>query len=307
MWGGPRSVWRYVSSAVRHLVGRTYDGAVEVKVMVTGAAAPAGATLLTQLRDRRIPVVAVDADHPSSTATGHRVPPVSDPHRLIALRQLGLRENVTVLIPTLREELPQIAAAKSAFDPAVHVVVAGAGPVVIAQDLLYTAWQLQARGVPTPAFGTTADFPDAAAAFGALGGPLVIKSRTGGGRSRVVQGPDQLDWASLRNDDLIQRHVPGAEYLPVVYRPAPRSGVRSLAIAAVRALGVTGPATVQVRRDADGHPQVLKVLARFVASSHLVPELLDVCSPRPVPTRCRRRRVRCELGSPSRTPGPNSA
>jgi carbamoyl-phosphate synthase large subunit len=46
-------------------------------------------------------------------------------------------------------------------------------------------------------------------------------------------------------------------------------------MAAVRALGLTGPVDVDVRRRADGTPVVLGVTARFGRNSGLAPEMLD--------------------------------
>ena len=48
-----------------------------------------------------------------------------------------------------------------------------------------------------------------------------------------------------------------------------------MALAAVRALGLTGPVDVDVRRLVDGRPVVLEVNARFGANSAAAPELLD--------------------------------
>jgi carbamoylphosphate synthase large subunit len=51
--------------------------------------------------------------------------------------------------------------------------------------------------------------------------------------------------------------------------------VGSVAMAAVRALGLTGPVDIDVRRRADESPVVLEVNARFGADSESAPELLD--------------------------------
>lgn len=109
-----------------------------------------------------------------------------------------------------------------------------------------------------------------------------------------------------RLDDsmLVSEFAPGVEYAPNVFVAAdPRddiavvlrkTGLKSgdhgnatgvervdepdvarLALAACRALGLRGPADVDVRRRADGTPLVLEVNARFGANSAHAPELLD--------------------------------
>lgn len=50
--------------------------------------------------------------------------------------------------------------------------------------------------------------------------------------------------------------------------------VADIAARAIDALGVVGPADVDVRRDARGTPLVLEVNARFGANSEHAPELL---------------------------------
>ena len=118
-----------------------------------------------------------------------------------------------------------------------------------------------------------------------------------------------MDWASLPEGQIVQEFIPGTEYGPMVFgTPAHNSAapfavvvektelahgnvgnavstrrletgesmdVGNVAMAAVRALGLTGPVDVDVRRRADGTPVVLEVNARFGANSEAAPELLD--------------------------------
>ncbi|WP_265445788.1 ATP-grasp domain-containing protein [Flexivirga meconopsidis] len=283
-----------------------------MKLLVTGAGGPAGSSLIRQLTDRGLPVVGVDM-RPVSESTAQAtyvVPPATDPAMLVELRRIIRADGLSTLIPTVSEELPQIAAARAAFDDT-RVVVAGPGPVSIANDKLFTAWHLQARGISVPPFGACEEFVDAAAAFEWLGGPLVVKPRVSrGGRDViVVDRPEDIDWSQVPSYSLVQRFAPGTEYSPVVYRPEPGSAARAivtvlektglaagrvgnatqvrrlpdgqepdvarLAVAAVRALGLVGPVDLDIRRAEDGTPQVLEVNARFGANSAAVPELVD--------------------------------
>jgi hypothetical protein len=51
--------------------------------------------------------------------------------------------------------------------------------------------------------------------------------------------------------------------------------IGALAVAAGRALGLSGPIDVDIRRRGDGMPVVLEVNARFGANSACAPEVLD--------------------------------
>lgn len=284
-----------------------------MRVLVTGAGGPAGRSLLSQLAERGISAIGVDMEPVTDVPAEriYRVPAAVDPAMMPALREITEREGVTLIIPTVSEELPHLAAASHQFGAGVAVCVADPGPVAVAHDKLRTAVWLRARGVPVPSFATPEDYRSTAAAFMALGGPLVVKPRISrGGRGvRLADHADQLAWATVGPGDLVQRFLPGTEYAAAAYlgRPgadeaplvavlekielaAGRVGngvtvrrlldgeaddVAAVAVAAVAALGLHGPVDVDVRRDVDGVARVLEVNARFGAHSASVPELLD--------------------------------
>lgn len=283
------------------------------RVLVTGAGGPAGRAVAAQLKARGIPVLGTDVRELPAGAgiTAVPVPPASDPELVSALRRLVVQDGIDLVIPTVSEELPQLAAFKAAFGPEVRVIIGDPGPVAVANDKLFTAWQLQSAGVPVPRFGVPGDFADAEAAMAALGGPVVVKPRVSrGGRGVIViDGSADVDWHHLPDGQIVQEFIPGVEYGPMVFgTPAHNStapfvvvvektqlaqgnvgnavatrrteageaiDVGNVAMAAVRSLGLTGPVDVDVRRRADGTPMVLEVNARFGANSAQAPELLD--------------------------------
>lgn len=283
------------------------------RVLVTGAGGPAGRAVAAQLKDRGIPVLGTDIrDLPAGAGvTAVRVPAASDPELVSALRRLVAAEGINLVIPTVSEELPQLAAFRAGFGRDVRVIIGEPGAVALANDKLYTAWQLASAGVPVPRFGVPGDFASADAAMQALGGPVVVKPRVSrGGRGvLVVDGSRDVDWRHLPDGQIVQEFIPGTEYGPMVFGTPARNSVApfvvvvektelaqgnvgnavstrrvevgeatdvgNVAMAAVRELGLAGPVDVDVRRRADGTPVVLEVNARFGANSERAPELLD--------------------------------
>ena len=290
-----------------------------LRVLLTGAAGPAGRSLARQLRDRGYDVIAVDmepVDVPGALVS-ERVPPASDPEMIGALERVVREHRVDLVLPSVSEELPAVSAAVQRFAAAgAEVLVAEPVAVGRAHDKLLTAELLQALGVAVPRFALPSAVPDLGAAVALLGWPVLAKPRVSrGGRGVVVvRRAQDIDWSGLDDSTILQEFAAGTEYAPVVYRepaggpagdPTAKAdlvvvlektglaqgevgnatGVRrvvqgaddvaALALAAATAIGVTGPADVDVRRLSDGRPVVLEVNARFGANSASAPELLD--------------------------------
>ncbi|WP_160668877.1 ATP-grasp domain-containing protein [Pseudarthrobacter sp. ATCC 49987] len=283
------------------------------RVLLTGAGGSAGRALAAQLKSRGIPVLGTDIRElpPKAGITVVPVPPASDPEMVSALRRLVTREGINVVIPTVSSELPLLAAYRAAFGADVRVIIGDPGPVSVAHDKLFTAWQLQSSGIPVPRFGVPSDFADAEAAMAALGGPVVVRPRLscGAHAAVVIDGSGDVDWRRLPDGQMVQEFIPGPGYGPMVFGTPAHNGsapfvvvvekieldrgavgkavvtrrvevdedmdVGNVAMAAVRSLGLAGPVDVDVRRRADGTPVVLDVNARFGANSWRAPELLD--------------------------------
>ena len=191
------------------------------RALVTGAGGPAGRAIAAQLKARGIPVLGTDVRELPAGAglTAVPVPPASDPELVSALRRLVVLDGINLVIPTVSEELPQLAAFRAAFGAEVRVIIGDPGPVAVANDKLFTAWQLQSAGVPVPRFGVPGDFADAEAAMAALGGPVVVKPRVSrGGRGVIViDGSTDVDWHHLPDGQIVQEFIPGTEYGPMVF------------------------------------------------------------------------------------------
>jgi carbamoylphosphate synthase large subunit len=296
---------------VRHRRPAAKGETMGPRVLVTGVGSAAGRALAAQLSARGIPVLGADASGAAGPAGTEvvRIPPAGDPGWIPALRRLIDARSLNVVIPTRSEELPPLAAARAGFAEGIRLIVADPGPVAVAVDGLFTAWTLQAAGIPVPRFGVPSDFAAAPASLAALAGPVVVKARLAhaGQGVRILAETGAVDWGLLPDGQLVQEFIPGAGYCAMVFgTPArnamaptavvveePRPGspgagsasrrlaagegadIGKLALAAVRVLGLAGPADVDIRRRADGTPVVLGVHPHFGASTASAPELLD--------------------------------
>ncbi|WP_446664574.1 NAD-dependent epimerase/dehydratase family protein [Flexivirga sp. B27] len=274
-------------------------------VLVTGAAGDSGRSLAHQLLARGLHVHCVDTrpvDVPSATC--HVIAGV--PGVLPALTRLVRTEHIDLVIPANSPAMSVVSSGRAAFGTDVDVVVPGPGPTAAAQDRLVTAWGLWSRGIAVPDFGVPSDFAAAETTPSLLRRALMLRPRWADGEQTtvLVDHPAEVDWASLADDILVQEFIPGTTYKVVLYRPLDGKGrlttvleetilddgeisaayavgdnklpdVERAAQAAVRALGVTGPAEVSLRSRAGGAPVVLDVRVGFGPHSHLVPELLD--------------------------------
>lgn len=290
-----------------------------MRIMITGCAGPAGRALLRLLADTRHEVVGVDLEpqqDPALTAA-ETVPAAADPDMLPSLRGLIERHRIDLLIPTVSDELPQVACA--AEDPhwPVPTVIGSSEAVGSCHDKYLTMRALAAAGVAVPRFGLPGEFLDARTALAQMGGTLVLKPRVGrGGRGvRVIERPRDVDWSALDDSLIVQEFAPGTEYAPMVHRvPDPsaaervivlektvlKSGrignavsvrrlppqaapdVAEVAAHAVRGIGLAGPVDLDVRRTVEGLPVVLEINARFGANSDHAPEILaDVLAAHP--------------------------
>lgn len=266
-------------------------------IVITGAGGPAGRSLAAQLHQRGLStgeshtVIGLDVrelDDPHLTAS-LEVPGVDHPDYLPALRALLGLWRADLLIPTVSEELAQIAALKQALTARqlplyapeyahsrrrlslprrasqagpTGVVVGESAPVTICADKLMTMWALDAAGVAVPRYAGAESFGSTAEALAAMGGSLVTKPRVSrGGRGvRVVEQSSDLDWSELPSGTIVQRFAPGDEYCPQVFRS--RSGyTRSVVVLAKTGMaeGRVGNATTVQRLDNAVHAQAGQV------------------------------------------------
>ena len=290
------------------------------RLLITGIGGPAGIALGEQLAERAargaeldwvgVDIQPIDDPNYPRSALVARADDAGYPHDM---RQAIVRFEPDLVIPTVADELPQMAVLAEAMGirtpgAGSAVMISSAPATAIAADKLLTMWALDRAGVAIPRFAVATDFADARAALAWGGGPIVVKPRVSrGGRGVVlVETPDDLDWTTTGAVQIVQTFAGGDEYSPQVYR-SPLTGestvvvlqktelkqgrvgnavstvrvdgdevrdVVDTAVAAVEALDLTGPLDLDIRRDDSGTPVVLEINARFGANSAKAPELL---------------------------------
>lgn len=272
--------------------------------LVTGVGGPSGQVAVTALKARGFHVTAADMRQVRHAADEFvSLLPAADSGYIDALREIVATHEVDWLFPTVSDELVKVADAAEGFRRAGVAVYIGTPQAVrLCHDKWETARHLERAGVPVPASALGAsDAP----AVQALGFPVISRPRVGrGGRGVVVHdhpgvppvSPDVI-WQAFMSgteyDVLLMRHPdpPHAVLARQVFEktvlregrvgnatelePVTAEDIGSLAESAARALGITGPMDMDVRRDASGTPRVLEVNARIGAHTLCAPDIFE--------------------------------
>jgi carbamoylphosphate synthase large subunit len=275
------------------------------RILVTGVGEPAGRNVAQLLLARGYAVVGTNLRSVAVPGTTfHLVPAASDSSFLDRLQQIVQQEKIDLLIPAASEELPVIAERWNNRD-GVPALIGPFEAVYIANDKYLTADQLSKNNVSVPRYGLPSQIKSAEDMANAVGWPCLSKPRIGyGGRGVAVwREKDYSFMETLDDRSILQEFVPGVEYtanvclghksqdcIVVLEKTRLREGnvgpalevrrvealdVAQLAVAAGRALGLTGPLDIDLRRRADNVPVVLEINARFGAHIAQAPEVLD--------------------------------
>jgi carbamoylphosphate synthase large subunit len=273
-------------------------------ILLTGAGGPAGLALTDLLLERGFDLAGADMRELAFPGrVFYTVPPAREPAFLDVLRGVAEKERPALLIPTVTEELPVVAASWCGW-LGIPALVSTPRAVEIADDKYLTARALSAAGVPVPRFALPSELHSPGEVGSALGWPCLSKPRQGrGGRGVTVYAERNYPaLAALDDRFILQEFAPGTDYAPNVFigregslavvlektalkeglvgnalsvRRVDAADVAEVAINAALAAGLNGPQDVDIRRRADGQPVVLEINARFGANSRHAPEILE--------------------------------
>jgi carbamoyl-phosphate synthase large subunit len=261
------------------------------RVLVTGAGGPAGVAVIRSLLKRDdVEVFAGDMD---GWASGLYLVPADRRRILSPGRSPGFVDDmiamcaadaIDVLFSTVDVELPPLARRRSELSATL------AAPSLDTLETCLDKLALAVRCAPLLRTPIT-HLVGAAAAAESWDFPIIVKPRSGAGSRgvRLVHDREQLN--ALGDDDTLiaQENLPGEEYSVDVIANAdghivaavPRTRTRvdsgvsiagltvrdadleATAAAVAQAIGLTGVANVQLRRDKQGVPALLEVNPRF--------------------------------------------
>jgi carbamoylphosphate synthase large subunit len=274
-------------------------------VLVTGIGGPAGKCATTYLMQNGCTVIGTDMRAVSSNvAHFFEVPAADDASFIPAILKIVDDFDVSLLIPTVSEELPIFARDKAAFTARdCRVMIAPYLAVHIANDKLKTARLLDQFGIAVPR--TLPGNTPHSTVIETLGLPVIAKPRISrGGRGVALYTSPETLAQEQRTNIVYQEFMSGEEYdvnlfvnrqgdlqsCVVLHKTSLKEGIVGNALAvtrvqredivqlchqAVKALGFTGPADIDVRLDATGTPRLLEINARLGANALSASEVLD--------------------------------
>ena len=271
-------------------------------ILVSGVGGPAGSSVTKLLLDRGFDVVGTDMrDVEFPGRVFYRVPSADDEDYLRVTCELAVREKASLFIPTVSDELTIVATGWQGMP----VVISAAEAVEIANDKYLTSIVLKEASVAVPRFALPSQIKNPEQLAERIGWPCISKPRVGrGGRGVVIREISDWPEVSILSDGyILQEFASGIDYAPNVFiapdgsdlaivlektelkegrvgnassvRKVDDADVGAVALAAARAVGLTGPQDVDIRKRSDGQPVVLEINARFGANIRHAQEVLD--------------------------------
>ena len=275
------------------------------KILVTGVGGPAGRSVSSLLMERHYPLIGTDMrDLEDLDFPFFQVPPARHTQFLEVVCRIAEESQVDLIIPTVSEELPIFARGWKNLSH-IPILVSSPNAVEIADDKYLTAVALSNAGVAVPRYVLPSQVHSLKDIAEHIGWPCISKPRVGrGGREVTLRyEPDYEQIVALGDGYILQEFAGGTDYAPNVYfgpdgqhmeivlektelkqglvgnaksvRRIDDPDVAGTAFAAARAVGLSGPLDIDIRRKIDGIPVVLEINARFGANIRHAPEVLD--------------------------------
>ena len=228
----------------------------------------------------------------------------NDPDLLPTVFSIAKQESVDLVIPTVSEELPVFARGWQ-WQQEIPALISSARAVETANDKYLTSQALAAHNVAIPRFCLPSQVHSPAELGERIGWPCISKPRIGRG-GREVYLHEQDDWlaiTALGDNYILQEFAEGKDYAPNIYigpngqtvvvvlektelkegkvgnaksvRRVLDEDVAKLARQAARAVELSGPLDIDIRRKSDGTPVVLEINARFGANIRHAVEVFE--------------------------------
>lgn len=273
-------------------------------ILITGVGGPAGRSVATYLRNKGFNITGTDIiEAEAPVDTFYIVPQAKDNSFPTAILDLVRKAGISLLIPTVTEELSVVSRLKEAIKKLGCEVYISPFPAVdIANDKLKTAVFMAEHNITVPV--TFNGGTDKSYVLEKLGLPLLSKPRLGrGGRGvKLYQSPAEL-YNEIREDIVYQEFVSGEEFdlnlfmekgearagivlkktilkqgvvgNALAVERTERKDIIQLGIKAATLLAMEGPLDMDIRLRVNGQPVLLEINARAGGNILFAPEILD--------------------------------
>jgi carbamoyl-phosphate synthase large subunit len=271
----------------------------ELTILRTAAGSPPAVSQYQEFKRLGARIVAADSN-PLAVGfvfadSGHKVPRVSDPEYLGALKALCQRESVNWILPSLDEELILLASNAPFFEEAgVRLCLSSVDTLRICTDKFATYEFFLRNDIPVVPTARFAESPD----LGISTFPQIVKPVSGRGSSNVFVARTQSEvefFGRYIGEAVVQPLMTGMEYTidvlanwssePIIIVPRKRlmtdSGISMKGVTAwhkemvhwsgeiVKRLKIVGPANFQCFVSKEGEVRFTEVNARLAGSSIL--------------------------------------
>lgn len=261
----------------------------KMRILITGCGGAAGISVIKSLH-RIYDIIAADMDPFSAGLfmVNKKVilPPGDSKNFINFLLQVIINYNIDLLIPTVDEELVSISRDIHRFH--CKVMLSSYNVIDICNDKWKTFLFLKEKEIPTAESWLESNN---------VSFPVILKPRIGRGSKDIylIHNEDELK-NRFNETYIIQEYLPGNEYtvdvlmekngknviasiprerlrtesgISVVGKTVKNEAAISIAEKAAIALGVSGPANIQVKLDKSGNAKILEINPRFAGTTPL--------------------------------------